>query len=120
MRPHPPPPVCTGITACLQGLFSRKRTAPMGTTTYARAAGGRTTGAVYGEQRAVHAFSPSPEILHNIILSRPAQSPLSPFTKTIPFRWEFCIFPPPSGSAMSAAVSFHKNLALLIAKVWSI
>ena len=25
-----------------------------------------------------------------------------------------------TGTAMSAAVSFHKNLALLIAKVWSI
>ena len=79
---HPPPPVYT--TGAMPGLYpgsGRKRTVPADATTHARTASGRTTGAIYGKQRSVHAFSPFLQV---------------------PVYYTVCA-PPPS------TVMFHKN-----------
>ena len=88
---HPPPPANKIQVAAtpLQSRSGRKHTARQGAATRARTECGRTAAAVYGVQIADHVCSPSPEILHYIIPSRPRKCPLSPFTKTIPSRWHF-------------------------------
>jgi len=113
----------TGAIPGLHPGFGRKRTVPAGATTHARTASGRTTGAIYGKQRSVHAFSPFYRFLP-IIPFVLRHRPLSCFTKTIPLRWEFCISPsmPPRDDFMpkSDMAFFDKNLSLLTAKVWLI